>query len=332
MRKHRRKMLPRFVAVLLSLAMVLGLTGGVTVIKAEEVIATGDCGTNVTWQITQLVDNTYKLTIASTAADNLMKDYGTPTGKTAVPWSEYLTLISDLEVKSGVVHLGARTCYGATGLKSISIPKTVTSTGNGVFRGCTSLKYANMPGAITSMVDNLFYGCTALEEVVLGEGTTVAGRNMVNGGCTSLKTLTLPGSVTLVNETAFQGTALTTIHYSSTIANYKIFLATNDYTEPLKTDTISVECTNGTYLYGHDSDLPVEGATSGRTGDVEWAYDGEAKALAITGNGAMANYTRPNGADTPIRYCEIKSSRLLYFKQRRMDECNACTDCISRRH
>lgn len=292
----------RLVAWIMTIVLIFSLvTSQPTEAVADtiDVIASGECGTNAVWEITGNGTDTYKLTIKATVEGASTNSYGTPTGKTAVPWVNYITKITEFEVESGISYLGDRLCYGATALESITIPETVTGTGNGLFRGCTSLKTAVIPGAVTTMVDNLFYGCTLLEEVTLGEGTTVIGRNMVNGGCTSLKTLNIPGTIASFGETPFKGTSIQTINYSGTMGNYKLLVETGNDSDvsPLKNAAITVNCTDGTWHYGDP--IQIEGATSGNTGSLKWNYDKDNGILSFTGNGSMADYTEINGADTP---------------------------------
>lgn len=295
-----KKSASRLMSLFMTFTLVLSL---ITISPAEKVSAdiinSGECGTNAVWEITDNGADTYKLTIKATGEGSATNNYGTPTGKTAVPWVEYLTKITEFEVQSGVTYLGDRLCYGATALEKINIATTVTGTGNGLFRDCTSLETGVIPGAVTTMVDNLFYGCKLLKEVTLGDGTTVIGRNMVNGGCTSLKILNIPESITTFGETPFKGTSIETINYGGTMGNYKLLLETakDSDVSPLKNASITVNCSDGTWHYGEP--IEIDGATSGTTGDLNWNYDKDSKELSFEGNGSMADYNEINGNDTP---------------------------------
>lgn len=296
----KKQLISRFTPLFITLTLVMSL---ITVTPAKKVsadiISSGECGTNVVWEITDNGTDTYKLTIKAIGEDAVTNNYGTPTGKTAVPWVEYLTKITEFEVQSGVTYLGDRLCYGATALKKINIATTVTGTGNGLFRDCTSLETGVIPGAVTTMVDNLFYGCKLLKEVTLGYGTTVIGRNMVNGGCTSLKILNIPESITSFGETPFKGTSIETINYGDTMGNYKLLLETakDSDVSPLKNESITVNCSDGIWHYGEP--IEIGGATNGTTGDIDWNYDKDTKVLSFKGEGSMADYTEINGTDTP---------------------------------
>ena len=90
-----------------------------------------------------------------------------------------------------------------TGLKSITIPDSVTSIGAYAFSNCTGLKSITIPSSVTSMGDYVFNNCTGLLDVVLSNGVTkIVGQEF--SGCTNLTSVTIPAGLTNIYEGAFQ--------------------------------------------------------------------------------------------------------------------------------
>lgn len=71
--------------------------------------------------------------------------------------------------------------FKEVGIKSITLPETITSIGSSAFRGCTSLTSVTLPKSINSIGSSAFSGCTRLTSV------------------------TIPDSVTSISDSAFSG-------------------------------------------------------------------------------------------------------------------------------
>ena len=62
--------------------------------------------------------------------------------------------------------------YGCTSLKSVYIPKNVTSIRREVFYNCSSLKSIDIPEKVTSIGDSVFEGCSSLTSISSFNPTT----------------------------------------------------------------------------------------------------------------------------------------------------------------
>ncbi|EPR13759.1 leucine-rich repeat protein [Ruminiclostridium papyrosolvens] len=292
--KTLKKKLNRLFCIVIALLLLLNATPiGTLVAFAEgtEIVASGSCGTNVNWVLTALSDSTYALTISAIDEDNTMNNYDVPTVDGGTPWRSYITGITSLVVEEGVKNLGDRMCYGASALTSVSIPSTVSDTGNGTFRGCTALQEASFGGAIT-MDKNLFYGCTSLKKVSLAEGTTLLADNTFSG-CAALEELTLPASLTSIGANAFKDCSkINTINFSGNKEEYKTLLQNNSATTlPIQSAAITVICSDGTFFYGEEEEEEEEeNILTGTTGDVNWSLNTDTGKLIISGNGRTADY------------------------------------------
>ena len=153
--------------------------------------ASGTCGDNLTWTLTD--DGT--LTISGT---------GSMTGYSydEAPWYSKRSSIQSLIIESGVTSIGRNAFFDCTSLTSVTIPEGVTSIGNYAFEGCTSLASITIPASVTS-IGSAFLNCTKLMTVTIPEGVTSIG-DSVFSGCTSLASITIPASVTSIGNSAFK--------------------------------------------------------------------------------------------------------------------------------
>ena len=98
-------------------------------------IASGTCGDNLTWVLTD--DGV--LTISGMGA---MLDYDT-TSNTA-PWFFMRTEITEVIIEGGVTSIGKHAFYSSRKLKKITIPGSVISFGRYAFDACDELEIINI--------------------------------------------------------------------------------------------------------------------------------------------------------------------------------------------
>ena len=121
-----------------------------------------------------------------------VKDY-TFNGCTAL---ETLNLPDSIETIGGYA-------FTDCGLKSLTLPKGVTSIAARAFYDNKSLKEIILPEGLTSVGIYAFRYCVALEHVVI-PSTWVRILNYTFQGCTSLKTVEMPATVTSIGGSAFK--------------------------------------------------------------------------------------------------------------------------------
>ena len=191
-----------------------------------EIVASGDCGTGVTYSLTE--DG--KLTISGTGAMTKFDLF-----MTKAPWDGYKASITSVVIESGVTSIGEYAFNECTSLASVTIPTGVTSIGRSAFEQCSNLTTIDIPTSVES-IGNCAFGCTGLTEIdipasvtSIGQGTFSSCSNLKSANlpdnltsipsqlfyqCTSLEAITIPASVTKIESSAFYGcnnASLTTI-------------------------------------------------------------------------------------------------------------------------
>ena len=157
-------------------------------------IASGTCGDNLTWRLTEEGE----LIIEGTGA---MYDYSYDNS----PWYEYRESIQTVMIKEGATSVGDYAFYACANLTSINIPvpESVTSIGDYAFSGCENLTAITIPESVTSIGYSAFAYCSSLTAITIPTSVTSIG-----GGafyrCTSLTAITLPESVTSIGDYAFR--------------------------------------------------------------------------------------------------------------------------------
>ncbi|UTC87135.1 leucine-rich repeat domain-containing protein [Treponema denticola] len=141
--------------------------------------------------------------------------------------------IGDEEIK----EIGLWAFYNCTGLRSISLPASITKIGGYAFSGCTGLTSITLPANLTEIGYSAFFGCKGLTSITLPANLTTiggiafcdcTGLTSLNlsactslttidlgafSGCTGLTSITLPANLTEIGGSAFSGcTGLKSVH------------------------------------------------------------------------------------------------------------------------
>lgn len=232
---------------------------------AEETVAEGTFGTNISWSL----DSNGKMTVSGTGT---ISDYN----NVNYTWEQYLDQIQRAEICDGITNVPERAFSGCTALTEVILGDTVTTIGYGAFENCaaltqlnwsgeltlidawafaqcTALTEAELPEKLVSIGGFAFSGCTGLTKVTVCDGLTEV-RGYAFDGCSSLTELLLPDSVTSIGVRAFRDcTGLTQFRIPAGLT------ATGEY--------MMENCTGLTEIIIPDSVQTVaEGSFSGCTG------------------------------------------------------------------
>jgi hypothetical protein len=110
--------------------------------------------------------------------------------------------LKSITIPDSVTTIGARAFYGCAALEELTLPDAVTTIAAQTFVGCTSLRELTIPAGVTSIGQYAFQNCTGLEEINIPEGVPLIN-NYVFQNCSSLAEITIPASVATINYNAF---------------------------------------------------------------------------------------------------------------------------------
>ena len=169
--------------------------------NAADLIDSGSCGKNATWELYK--DGTLYIK-GSGAMTDYDFDYNTETKVTItnVPWyATHLSSIKKIVIESGITHVGAYSFMDCDAVTEVELPDTLTTIGENAFWMCDALKAIKIPSGVTEIGEWAFSGCLGLTEVELPEGLKTIG-HMAFNDC-GAETVTIPGSVKKIPSEAF---------------------------------------------------------------------------------------------------------------------------------
>lgn len=199
----------RFLSLIL--AMVLVLAALPITAFAADVVASGTCGENLTWELT----SDGALTISGTGE---MYDYNYPD---ETPWSGTVShwSVKQVTIVEGVTSIGAGAFNNCLALSDVVIPTSVRKIGGSAFLNCNKLTSITIPDGVTSIEPLTFCFCSNLLSVYVPDSISNIGEAAFSG-CTNLTNITLPDGVSTIEDNAFSGCAtLTSVNIPVGIAS-----------------------------------------------------------------------------------------------------------------
>ncbi len=196
-----------------------------TDVGEPDAIASGECGDNLTWELS----NTGVLTISGTGA---MWDYSTTDSSKFAPWMEYESSITSIVLDDDITHIGDCAFvnrYGKinynikgelnlpTSLKSIGgmafcylyglsgglvLPKGLETIGENAFYYTRFSGELVIPDTVRIIENNAFAKCTKLTGVKFSDGLKTIAEQAF-GECTFEGGLIIPDSVEFIGDGAF---------------------------------------------------------------------------------------------------------------------------------
>ena len=166
--------------------------------NAADLIDSGSCGKNATWELYK--DGT--LYIKGTGA---MQDYNwnynetTKIVTTGAPWHDsHSASVKKLVVEDGITSIGNDAFSDCESLVSAELAEGITSIGDGAFTGCYDLEKINIPNSVTSIGYDAFDSCWTLPSLELPSGLSKFESSAVS--FTAIKELTVPHGVKVVDS------------------------------------------------------------------------------------------------------------------------------------
>lgn len=164
--------------------------------EAEEVIANGTCGTNLSWKIVSNGTDDYTLNIQGTGEMNSYTEDETP-------WYSQRYEISSVTLPDGLTSIGEYSFCGLINATTINVPDSVNTIGKGAFKDCYNLQSTTIPDGVTSIEDETYYYCEKLAEVSIPNSVTSIGESAFFE-CSSLKSVNLSNYITTIGDYAFK--------------------------------------------------------------------------------------------------------------------------------
>ena len=111
-------------------------------------------------------------------------------------------LVTDLVIPDNIQTISASAFSGCISLKTVTIPRGITSIGLRAFAECGNLTSVEMADTLEKIGMQAFYNCAKLKNVTIPEGVTSIGKQAFSC-CAALISVTVPDSVTSIGESAF---------------------------------------------------------------------------------------------------------------------------------
>lgn len=191
--------------IIISLILILISLINVKSVYATEV-ASGSCGTNVTWSL----DDSGVLTIQGSG--NMIM--GDSVRKSA--WEDYQNQVKTVNFVGEISSISPFAFRGNENIEEIILPDAVNTIGRYAFWGCTNLKSVTFSKNIISIDSTAFYNCKSLEEVDLPESLRYI-RSYAFAECSSLKSITIRSEMHVISTES----QAPTIPETTTIVSHK---------------------------------------------------------------------------------------------------------------
>ena len=233
-----------------------------TVCGAKDLLGSGTCGNNLTWEL----DKYGTLTISGTGA---MDNYTT---SSPAPWNSYAYNVTSLVIDDTVTAIGDRAFRNFQNCTSLAMPESLEYLGEGSFYNMTQITSLTIPSGITEIPAGTFYGWKGLTELRIPEGITTLAFNCLTG-CEGLVTLHLPTSLrTIESDAIWACYALETVLFAGTAeqwAQVSVGIGNDSLT------AATILCTEAAGTCGDD---------------LTWVLYSDGL-LEITGNGSIPSYS-----------------------------------------
>ena len=186
------------------MALLLAVFTSKASAKVGDVLASGTCGENVTWTLTENGEKYYRtlsanavrasqgvtLTISGTGEITNRDYYQSESatglfGSGAARANEFITSIIIEEGVTSIPNLAFMQFYN---LHHVSLPSSLTTIGPGAFTNCDALKSIVIPDGVTQIQQRTFDSCDSLRSVTLGKGVKTIGNGAFRN-CVRLMTL-----------------------------------------------------------------------------------------------------------------------------------------------
>lgn len=118
----------------------------------------------------------------------------------------WITSVRTINLPRCITTLGQQCLGGLDAAKGLVIPSSVTTVNNSIFAYCYATEMISLPPTITAFTNTMFQSCNALMELVVPYSIASIG-NQCFINCGAMQDLKFPAAVTAIPSQAFQGCA-----------------------------------------------------------------------------------------------------------------------------
>ena len=303
-------------------------------------VASGTCGENLTWVLTD--DG-----VLTISGEGEMYDYN-PFADDYAPWYAQMDSITSIVVEEGVTTIGFGAFAMMEQVKTVSYPASLEVLGAANSTGCYKIEefivaegnktYYTYEGAIINAVTGelftvpmaktgrftvpaevlriggcAFEGCIGITEIILNEGLKELGEAAFLE-CTSLNSMTIPASVEKLEPAVFHNSGVTEVTFCGDVPEFadnafEEATATAYYPADNTTWTDEVKQNYGGNItweaYQEDMQEPAEVASGTCGENLTWVLTDDG-VLTISGEGEMYDYN-PFADDYAPWYAQMDS-------------------------
>ena len=168
-----------------------------------EVVASGSCGTDLTWEYD---DATTTLTIKGTGTTMSSWYDGSST-----PWKNYRSNVTQVIIDApNLQNIGEHAFEGCSNLQNVTFSENIQSMSSSAFASCSKLNINRLPDTVTVLESNVFVNDSNLALTTLPSNLTEIGYGCFQN-CTKLAISELPSGLTSISGNAFYNCKLSTI-------------------------------------------------------------------------------------------------------------------------
>ena len=114
-----------------------------------------------------------------------------------------ITGLKSVTIPDSVTYIGGDAFCQTHLSGNLVIPNSVTYIGWNAFSGCSGLTSVSIGNSVTTIASGAFYNCNGLTELRIPDSVKTIGLRAF-AYCTGLTSLSIPGSVTAIGEEAFR--------------------------------------------------------------------------------------------------------------------------------
>ena len=161
--------------------------------------------------------------------------------------------LTEIKLPASIKSIGNSAFYNCNKLTNITIPNNVTSIGVSAFSDCNSLTSINLPNTLMQISEKMFFSCDKLQSINISGNVKIID-SLAFADCSSLTSVSLPASIESIGENAFSRSALITINYGGTMAQWNAITKVEDCWNSIDgildwdyyTEKYTIYCTDGT--------------------------------------------------------------------------------------